>query len=463
MMKYKLSVLIILLQPLLAYHVLAGQATDDGSWKAGVASVVITPTVSMWMAGFADRDHPSEGKLNDLWAKALAIQDAAGKKAVLITLDLSGIPKTVSDSIRNRLSRRFNLSRSQIIINTSHTHSAPVLNYALLDLYPLDQALLEKSITYTNKLEGQIVALVGKALGSMKAADIYTENGIVRFQVNRRNNPEARLNPQTQLKGPNDYAVPVIKVADKKGKLLAVAFGYACHNTVLHDYNWSGDYAGFAQIQMEKAYPGATALFFQGCGGDQNALPRGSVAKAQQYGEELTAAVISVLNSGMKKLEPHLSTAYSEIDIEFSKPPGKEELVKMIASFSGFQKKWATIMLDKVERGVPLWSTYPYPVVFWQLGDQSLISLGGEPVVGYSIKLKEIFGQNIFVLGYSNDVMAYIPTVTVLKEGGYEGATSQMAFGNPSPWKESIEPMIIQEVKNLAGKIGIKIPEVAKQ
>ncbi|MHC4567864.1 MAG: neutral/alkaline non-lysosomal ceramidase N-terminal domain-containing protein, partial [Planctomycetota bacterium] len=44
-------------------------------WKAGVASVVITPEKSMWMAGYAARKAPSEGKVHDLWAKALALED----------------------------------------------------------------------------------------------------------------------------------------------------------------------------------------------------------------------------------------------------------------------------------------------------------------------------------------------------------------------------------------------------
>lgn len=75
----------------------------------------------------------------------------------------------------------------------------------------------------------------------------------------------------------------------------------------------------------------------------------------------------------------------------------------------------------------------------------------------YAIRLKHIFGQQIFVLGYSNDVMAYIPTAAVLREGGYEGATSQMAFGLPSPWSATIETTILQEVMRLAEQVGVPV------
>lgn len=437
----------------------SAQESKVKTWKAGVASVIITPKESMWMAGFASRVRPSEGKLHELWAKTLAFEDAEGKRGVLITTDLSGIPKSKSDAIRDRLEKSYKLSRSQIIFNTSHTHSGPVLQDALMDLYPLNDQQKELSRTYTLKLEDQIIAMVGKALSSMKPVNISTQNGITRFAVNRRNNIEANINAQTDLNGPSDYAVPVIRVTDEKGKIIAIAFGYACHNTVLNNYEWSGDYAGFAQIQVEKAHPGATALFFQGCGGNQNALPRKTVPLAKQYGQELALAVDAAMETEMTELEPKLSTAYSEVVIEMENAPSREELTSIASKESGYIKNWALNMIKKVDRGEKFIQSYPYPVQFWKLGDQQLVALGGEPMVDYAINLKKIFGSDLFVMGYSNDVMAYIPTVAILREGGYEGHTSQMAFGLPAKWKESIEPTIMGGVLKLAKELGITVPE----
>lgn len=443
---------------ILSVQTSSSQDKEQAGWKAGIASVIITPEQSMWMAGFAHRTKPSEGKLHELWAKALVIEDATGKKAVLISSDLSGIPKSISDAIRNRLEKSFQFSRSEIIFNTSHTHSGPVLQDALLALYPLNEQQKEQIKAYTIKFEDQIHALVRKALSSMKPVNISSENGITRFTVNRRNNIETKIDAQTDLKGPSDYAVPVFRVTDKRGKILALAFGYACHNTVLQGYEWSGDYAGYAQITLEKSHPGATALFFQGCGGNQNALPRKSVPLARQYGQELALAVETVLEGEMRDLKPRLSTAYTEVSIEFENPPGKEELTQMVAKEASYIRNWALEMLRKYEKGETMLRTYPYPVQFWQLGDQSVVALGGEPVVEYAINLKKIFGPDLFVMGYSNDVMAYIPTVDIIREGGYEGHTSQMAFGLPAKWKESIEPTIMQEVMKLAKQIGVEQP-----
>jgi hypothetical protein len=159
-------------------------------------------------------------------------------------------------------------------------------------------------------------------------------------------------------------------------------------------------------------------------------------------------AVKSVLDQDMKSLSPGLKAAYSEVSLDLNGPPSKEQLLGMMEESSGHYQRWAKLMYGKVNNNeVEL--TYPYPIQIWQLGDQLLVALGGEPVIDYAIKLKMQFGNDLFVLGYSNDVMAYIPTRTVLMEGGYEGATSQFAFGHPGTWKPSIETNIFMQINRM--------------
>lgn len=434
----------------------AGQQTVAKGWRAGVARVIITPEEPIWMAGYASREHPSEGTLVDLWAKALALEDANGKKVILITTDLLGIPAKMSARIRNQIAVKNGLTRSQIILSSSHTHTGPVLMDALFDIYPVDEKQLEAIRKYSNGLEKKIIDLSGEAIRSLVPVQIFSQNGITRFQVNRRNNKEATLNLQTELKGPNDYSVPVLKVTDLSGNMIAVAFGYACHATVLSSYQFSGDYPGFAQIEVEKSHPGVTAMFFQGAGADQNPLPRRTVPLAKQYGKELAAAVDRVLEEDMKKLEPAISTAYSEIDLAFSTPPSKEALMKIEKETEGYQHRWAVSQLETLRKNGSLLKSYPYPVQIWKLGDQSVMTMGGEVVIEYSIELKKIFGPDIFFIGYVNDDMAYIPSETILEEGGYEGESSQMVYGLPSKWESGIQNKILDEFKKLATKAGVK-------
>src|SRR6185503_13845954 len=134
-------------------------------------------------------------------------------------------------------------------------------------------------------------------LADLAPARLAAGQGTTSFAVNRRNNSEpnvAKLIQEGALKGPVDHSVPVLAVFLPDEKLKAVLFGYACHNTVMDFYQWSGDYAGFAQLALEKSHTNATAMFFIGCGGDQNPLPRRDLAFAERYGNMLASAVEEV-------------------------------------------------------------------------------------------------------------------------------------------------------------------------
>lgn len=119
----------VTLQPLLG---------DDATWKVGVAAAKVTPEEPLWMAGYGARDQPAQGTLHDLWVKVLALEASDGNRAVLLTSDLLGFPKSSHESICEELKSRYNLERSQVMLTASHTHGGPVLEGALYDIYPLD-------------------------------------------------------------------------------------------------------------------------------------------------------------------------------------------------------------------------------------------------------------------------------------------------------------------------------------
>jgi len=455
MLKKGILLLILILPMPILNPAAEGFQTDrtGEGWRAGVATVDITPEASMWMAGYAARNRPSEGVLHPIYAKALALEDNRGNHSVLVTADLIRFPKALSDRVRSRITEDFGLNRADIILNSSHTHTGPELESERYK-YQLESDQLEHIDNYARRLENQLVDLVGEVLQSLEPAVLYTGDGVARFAVNRRNNTENTLYMQTELAGPVDHAVPVIKVENRQGEVKAIAFGYACHPTVLSDYQISGDYPGFAQMELENRFPEATALFFQGAGGDQNPLPRRTVELAQQYGGELANAVTRVLKEEMVPLETGLSTAYSELDLKFANPtPDEDELLAILEDSSGYpewQKNQARLLLDQLQRGDTLMTSYPYPVQLWKLGDQHLVALGGELLVDYAIALKRIFGPELFVLGYSNDVMGYLPSARVIREGGYEGERSPVFT---TPWDPDIETRIIHEVVRLANAL----------
>src|SRR5690606_38810390 len=116
----------------------------------------------------------------------------------------------------------------------------------------------------------------------------------------------------------------------------------------------------------------------------------------------------------------------------------------------------AGLLLERIRKENALPDRYPYPVQVWRLGDLLVFALGGEIVVEYAIRIKQIYGYDSFVMGYSNDVMGYIPSARILVEGGYEGKRTPI-FTNT--WHPNTETKIIAEVIRLADSVRLPLKE----
>jgi hypothetical protein len=425
----------------------ASSLGQEQPWQAGVARVKITPTVPIWLSGYAARNKPAQEVHDDLWAKALALHDAGGRQAVLVTLDVIGIDRDFSRDVCRRIEERFNVPRAAIALATSHTHSGPVVGTNLAPMYALDQRQTDSVRNYTGKLADEIVNVVGQSLESLAPARLSWGTGHATFAVNRRNNREtdvAQRRQENALVGPVDHDVPVLAIHDEASTLRAIVCGYACHATVLDDYFVSADWPGVAQRELEQRHPGTTVLYWAGCGGDQNPLPRRSVDWMNQHGRALADAVDATLRTPLKTIPGQLHTTYEEVDLQFAALPTRNEL-ESLAAGEPPKAIWAKYLLANLDRGGSLPTSYPYPIQAWKLGDEmNWLFLGGEVVVDYSLRLKSELGTNTtWVASYANDVMGYIPSRRVLAEGGYEGGESRIYYGLPAVWAENVEQTIV--------------------
>lgn len=437
-----------------------------GTWKAGSASIAITPEESLWMAGYGSRSKPSEGKETELHAKVLVLEDAAGNRGLILTLDLVGIDRAFSQKITASIAKDHGIPREAVAICCSHTHSGPVLGRNLAALHyellgPEEQAAVDR---YAESFFSKISEVTATAIGRLAPARLQWGSGKCTFAVNRRENkePEVPASRETgTLNGPVDHDVPVLSVRDEAGRLTAILFGYACHSTVLSGQTWNADYPGYAQTALEENFPGAVALFWAGCGGDQNPIPRRELPLAQAYGSDLADRVADVLRAPMNELSPVLHCAYEEVAIPLASLPGKSDLEAATTSTNRFEQARARYLLRKLEQQGQVDRDYPYPVSLWSLGTEiDFVFLGGEVVVDYALRLKrERRGLKTWVAGYSNDVMAYIPSLRVLREGGYEGGGSNVYYNLPGLWDESIEERIVAAVHKI-GRVRGYPPEV---
>src|ERR1043166_3048380 len=168
---------------------------QEKTWKAGVAKTVITPREYMWMSGYGGRTKPAEGKVHDLWAKALVMQSATdnAKQCLLITMDLVGIDRQLSDEICADIKKRHGFERSEIMLSVSHTHCGPVVGRNLHAMYNLDDKQTKLVSDYTDDLRKKVVDVVGLALKNRNEAHVSWGSGLTTFAVNRRENPEKEV------------------------------------------------------------------------------------------------------------------------------------------------------------------------------------------------------------------------------------------------------------------------------
>ncbi|MCL5744659.1 MAG: neutral/alkaline non-lysosomal ceramidase N-terminal domain-containing protein [Acidobacteria bacterium] len=414
-------------------------------WKAGLAKTNITPREPIFMAGYGSRTHPSEGVLAELYVKALALEDEAGTRAVLVTSDLLGFPKNVAGAITSRAMSKYSLGRDRIALNSSHTHSGPVIGHMLAPAYDItagQQVVIDR---YTAWLVDRVVDTIGASLGNLTPAALTFSQETAGFAVNRRH-ANHRAWP-----GPVDHDVPVLAVRAPGGQLRAAVFGYACHATTVSVYQLSGDWPGFAQAELETDHPGAEFFFVAGAGADANPLPRHTVELARIYGKVMAAAVNAALEAKPRTVSGPLRTAFDCVNLPFLCPPTRAQLEANLSDKSVYVVRHAMLLLSAMDRDGKLADHYPYPLQVWRFGkDLTFIVMGGEVVVDYALRFKAQYGwDTTWVAGYSNDVFAYIPSLRVWKEGGYEGAGAMIPYGQPGPFHPAVEEIVAEKVDDL--------------
>ena len=385
--------------------------TQSPEWKAGTASAVITPKTPLRMAGYGGRKDPAEGTEQDLFAKALAIEDRDGNRIVFLTMDLIGVIERLRTAVVEQVQQKYQLPPHALLMNASHTHCGPA--------YGRDEAQ-----DYFDSLTETLVGLVGKSLDSLEPASLSYCSARCGFAMNRRTPTESGYRNHPNPNGPVDHTVPVLRVDNPDGELRAVLFGYACHNTNMGFLKWLGDYAGYAQEYFEKDHPGVTALFMMGCSADQNPYPRSELEYAQKHGRSLATAVEAALEVNQRTF--------------FHQHPLHGPVRAVLE----------TVELESANPDRP---NFAYPVHVVRFGnDLAIIALGNEVVVDYSLRLKRELtkpeGPAIWVAGYSNVYANYIASKRVMEEGGYEAKCC--------PWKPTLEERIVGKVHELYGRIG---------
>ena len=432
-------------------------------WHAGIAKVDITPQEPVRMAGYGNRDSPSQGVDSPLSVRCLTLlpdgaasaEDAGREAYFLISIDTIGLPGSLTRQIASRLEVDLGVRRERLVIASTHTHCAPDLVSELSNIFttPLSDAERAAGLRYRARLVEAVIEAATTAVEDLQPGTLHHGSGAAKFAANRRVLEQGRwAGFGVQPDGPVDHTADVLRVTTPAGELRAVVFNYACHGTTLggDHYRINGDWSGFASEMLESRHPGIVALSTIGCGADANPEPRGSLEAAVRHGGELADEVDRVIAAAMRPLGDSITANFDHAALSFELPT-IEEVLELRQSGTPQAKRHAAELEQTYREAGRLPATYPVPIQSWQFGDRlTMIFLGGEVVVDYALRLKREFAdQPLWVTAYANDVLGYIASERMRREGGYEYDRSAIYYGLPGPWAAGTEDEFIAQIRDL--------------
>jgi len=444
----------------------------SAEFRAGAAKAKITPEELGWLGGYGHRNRPAEGVAADLWTRALALEDKAGHRCVLVSTDIHIFSREQHREIVEIVRKRHGLEERDVMLIATHTHSGPALPRGFDPgiSWGLDEGEMRKLLASSDRVRDQTLDVIARALSDLQPARLSFGRGKAEFGVNRRvPKVDGSYDFGSNPAGVSDPDVPVLLVESTKGVPRAVVFTYACHCTSIRNgqegfYKYHPDYAGVAAEQIERQLPGSTALYATGCAGDIDPQPQGGVKQAEQHGQALSAVVLGTLNGAQRRqIRGPLRTNYREIALPLETIPSRQKYVELSGSRVSYRQRHARYVLTQMDAAT-LPKEVPFPIQVWRFGkDLTLVALSGEVVVDYALRLKKELGADrTWPVAYANEVPCYIPSERILKEGGYEagwdgdqgpgvpGATSNVLFyGWAAPLASGVEERIMAAVRSL--------------
>ncbi|MCS6829290.1 MAG: neutral/alkaline non-lysosomal ceramidase N-terminal domain-containing protein [Armatimonadota bacterium] len=427
--------------------------------KAAVCEVNITPPVGVWLAGYAGRPGGCLGIHDELYARALVLDDGISLAAI-VSMDLVALDFDLVATVRDSISRRVGIPAERLVLNCSHTHSGPVTRTF--------RAMGERDELYCNVMVRKVVGAVQQAADMLEPASLRWGRASVQIGVNRRE----RRNGQTVI-GRNPHRpiqpyVDVLRVEHEAGTPMATLFAHATHPVVLGAQNlWiTADYPGMACDFLCRVGMGMP-MFLQGCAGDINPILRDTFAYARKLGEILGASVVVASHHSEPVEGIPISGTLRTVNLPYILPTMEEAQQYLRQEESQLRQaqeqgaplhlltwrqdmvRWAQELVLAVDKGEP--KSMPFEIQLLRIGDVRLLAFPAEMFVQYALDfVRQSPYQPTIVLGYTNGCWGYIPTAADYPLGGYEVEVAYRYYGTlmVSP---DCERLIRDEVYSLMG------------
>jgi neutral ceramidase len=441
---------------------LAGAGESDrGPAAAGWAEVEITPPLGIALGGRGGAETLATKVIDPLYAEVLYLRDGKATGFVLASFDLIGLPRDLSDRIRTRMVHELGVEWNLVVLNTSHTHSGPYMLRSLMaGVGPPPQT----EIDYFKSLEDKLVAAARAAAKALQPVEVEVFQGTSQVGINRRGkNKQGRRGMLPDPAGPIDEHVWTMILTPQKGGPPAVVFSCACHPVIVYGYAFaaiSADYPGAARkLLRESLGPKAHVQFVQGFAGnirprvlaavDQGRFRASKPPDLEQAARDLASAVLAALKAPTQPLSMDIAGAADRPFLPRDKPPPRERYEKMraeaLANTNAYRLAVSDYWLKRYDAGEGFARGDAWSLGLIRLAaNQWVVHSGGEPCVEWKPKISQWLAPlNIVTWGYSQEAKTYLPTESMLAEGGYEVLESNQAReSTPAPFGPGIEQAV---------------------
>lgn len=428
------------------------------SWHVGYAEAEITPAPGEAMLAGFGRPRHVQGTLTPLRAQVLALRDRSGRRALLIVADVLGFERISIDALRHKIQEAHDLPASGVCFAATHTHWGPGIQYRMnFTLSPLN-------VWYVARLEETLLKLADEALQDLSSARLTYGASHAQIGMCRRlRNDQGEFGWGPNPDGSYDPHTPILHITRGQSPTQLVLVGHACHPTSTGLIGkWSPDYPGALRRKLETALDDCRALFVMGCGGDAKVVHRDAgTAKyafaadpedSKAAGEKLADHVLLHVREGQwHMLDAELETRRVSGALSLQSPRSRAEIDQMAISgdVRSTRTWWARQSLAYPDSR----RTERYDVQTWRLGNLTVIALEGEVCADWGPMTRALaMTPHAMAIAYANACPGYIPTARIIREGGYEGDTSHMAYFLPAPFAPQTEIELTTLVQRALGR-----------
>src|SRR5579871_359904 len=438
---------------------------------AGVYETNITPPPGVWMSGYALRPSGAVGVHDELYARALVLEDGH-QRLVLVVADLIALPYAMSQQIRGKIAEALGIEAKAVMLHCTHTHGGPYLGTF--------RTMGEADPAYSDVLARKLIGVATQAASRLVPAHLTYGETSAQIGVNRR-----RSGADGRISGHVDYGgvvVPTVQtlcIDGADGRLIALLCCHACHPTTMERDNlqFTGDWPGAAVAHLQARFrkegeekgiaEGALPFCLVGCCGDINPVRRGTWEAVAENGRQVAEAAHTARWAAHGRLEGGLRAEEVSLELPLLPPPedaalhslerdwetklqraGDEGQVGQVLMAEGHLAWVRECLRLNAERSYAV--AQSFSIQHFSLEGVSLLGFPAEIFAQYALDFSRQTRQPVIALGYTNGCWNYVPTAAEYARGGYEVAEAYKYYGTQM-FAPDCEPRIRQAVYPLLG------------